>query len=164
MGIALVVDLKRLVMYGELFMERFARDYPDYADRVSFDRSRKEALRDYIYNRFWNLLGETAKYDMDELEEDLYLDRLFKGWKPDCWYHDSNKELIVDDMGSFRFNADVVEELDDKLQVIISKERLYLGYSILEMDISRIALTLDIYGDWRAQQWCIENDEEYIPT
>lgn len=161
---AVVVDLKRLVMYSELYMERFCRDFPEHEDRLMYDRRMRDDLRDYLYNRFWNILGESANYEIDELEEDLYLGRIFDGWKANCWYRDGNKELVVEDMGAFKFNCEFVEEMDDMMKVIISKERLQVGFSILEIDISKYALTVDIYGDWRAQQWCMDNDQEYQPT
>lgn len=156
-----VIDLRRLILNADIYIERLLREHPKLATRITYSRSKRGPLREYIYNRFWNILNETTKYKFDELEEDLYLGQMFKDWNPQCWYRDENKELVIDDQGSFDFLGGWVEELDGDLNTIISKERLHVGWKILQIDISNTTLTVELYGDWRAQKWCEENNIEY---
>lgn len=156
-----VIDLRRLILNSDIYIERLLRAKPELEGRVTYDPTKRRALREYIYNRFWNILNETTKYKFDELEEDLYISEMFKDWDPKCWYRTGEGDLIIDDQKSFDFLGGWVEELDADINTIITKERLNVGWQLCQFDISQTTLTVELYGDWRAQKWCEENDIEY---
>lgn len=160
----IVIDLTRILMYADVHMDRFRRDYPEHADRITYDREQRGPLRELVYNMLWNMLVESAKYLADELEEDLFIGKMFKGWDPNNWIRNANKDLEILDEGSFRFESSWVEEMRSHLTAVIEKNKLYVGYKVLELDISLTTLSIDLYGDWRAKKWCEENDQEYIPA
>lgn len=158
-----IIDLRRLLLNSDLYIERLLRDYPELSDRITYERDKRGPLREYIYNRLWNMVNETAKYKFIELEEDLFIGQIFKDWNPHSWYRDDNKELVITDNKSFTFLTRWVEEIDGDLNAIVIKNKLHVGWKILQLDISETTLSIELYGDWRAQKWCEENQTDYTP-
>jgi hypothetical protein len=160
----ILIELPRLLMYSDVHIERFLRNYPEYTNRVTYDRSSRGVLRELLFNMLWNLLNKTTKYPFDELEEETFIAKLFDGYIDKSWYRDRNKELILTDEGSFRFQAAWVEEMMGHLEAFINKNEIDVGYRILDLDISQTTLSVELWGDWRARKWCEENDQEYRPA
>lgn len=161
---AAIVDLKRLVIRAELLIKRFERNYDEYADRLDYDHTMRCYVKDYLFSRIWNKLIKTAKYDMEELEEDFYIGKFFEGYDSRCWYRDRDGELVIEDLGSYKVMTDILETVDDYIAKELRTIDVNIGYSIFELDASRDTLKIDIYGDWRAKQWCEDNGQIYDPA
>lgn len=160
----ILFELPRLLMYSDVHIERFIRDFPQFADRVHYDRRERGVLRELLYNMLWNLLNKSCKYPFEELEEETFIAKIFDDYIEKSWYRDRHKELILTDEGSFRFQSQWVEEMMGHLESFIDKNRIDVGFRILEVDISQTTLSVELWGDWRAKQWCEQNDQEYRPA
>lgn len=161
----IVIDLSRLILSAEIVLERFKRDHPEHAERVTYTRDDREVLRDLFFNLFNNTLGTTTKYELPELEEDMYVKKIFKDYGSNSWYRDKDGEIVHEDEGSFRFESYWFNEMESFVDAQISKNRISdIGFSIISMDLSPTTITIEIWGDWRAQKWCEENNQEYNPT
>lgn len=158
-----VVDLRLLIMRCEVYIERFLREYPQHEDRVLYTRYNRQPLKDFIYNWMWNKIHLTTKYQGDELEEELYLKSMFVDYSYKSWYRNEEKDLIINDEGAFKFMSHVVEEIESDIETLISKNRIRPVWEIVSMDMSPNTITVELFGDWRAQKWCEENDKEYTP-
>lgn len=160
-----VIDLARLILSAEITLDRFKRDFPKFAERVIYTREDREVLRDLFFNLFNNVLSTTANYPMDELEENMYVGKIFKGYGSNGWYRDRDDEIVFEDEGSFQFESYWFNEIQSYVDAQITKNRIGdIGFSIVTMDFSPTTISIDIWGDWRAQKWCEENNQEYNPT
>lgn len=159
-----IVPLDRLVRRGTHCLRKFKNKYPEYEDDIVDDNEEvNNGIRDFVIARLYNIVVDKSKYEINDFDDVSCLASIIRHYVPDPWYRDCDKELVISHPPSFDFNNDWVDVMDSFISEYCRNAGLSVRWELIALDVRKTTLLIEIYGDWRAKEYCKAEGIEYEP-
>ncbi|WBF04815.1 hypothetical protein [Erwinia phage vB_Ea277G] len=128
--------------------------------RFKSDKLTYDDTRDTLLNILWNECHRNVKYQADNWDVDTAIEKWFDGYYP---YPGVTRDGTVRDQESITL-SDIMYRIEDRIRDHASRFSLHSRWQIYELyNDSREVFILEMFGDWRAQQYCINKGIAYEP-
>lgn len=135
------------------------RKRPEFSQRFIPEFS-YEDTRGLLVCILWNELHKLTKYEWDNWDEDFEVIKWFKDYNSNP---NARWSRLGKDDESLLLN-DIIERVRDKIMGYVRKNDMLSKWKIYELfSTGRESYTLEIMGDWRAQEYCRIQGIEYVP-
>lgn len=135
--------------HNEAFDKRFVEDELTYND-----------TRDMMVNLLWNECHKKSKYKYETWDVDNEVQKWFRHYYP---YPGVTKEGVDRDPESIQL-SDILYRLEERMSEYVRKNALHTHWGIYELyHETREVFILEMFGDWRAREWCKNEGVAYVP-
>lgn len=126
--------------------------------RFKYTKLSYNDTRDMIVNILWNECHRKVKYKYDPWDVDHEIDKWFKDYYP---YPGVTSNGTVRDAESIQL-SDIIERLEARIAEYVRTHSIHTRWHIYELfNDRREVFILEMYGDWRAREYCKIQGMEY---
>lgn len=128
--------------------------------RFKYDKLTYRDTRDMMVNMLWNEVHRNVEYDFDRWDVDSEVDKWFDSYYP---YPGVTRHGLAKDTESVAL-SDILEQLENRIASFATRHSLHTRWHIYELyNDCREIFILEMFGDWRAREYCKEKGMKYEP-
>lgn len=133
---------------------------PAFDKRFRYDDLKYDHTRDTIINMVWNEVHRNVKYTAEKWDVDATVEEWFDNYYP---YPGVTRDGVVRDQESVNL-SDILYRLECRIGEYANRYSLHSRWQIYELyNDAREIFILEVFGDWRARQYCIQEGIRYEP-
>lgn len=128
--------------------------------RFKYEKINYNDTRDMIVNILWNECHRNVKYDPERWDVDGTIDPWFSNYYP---YPGCTREGNVRDPESIQL-LDIIDRLEHRIAEFVKTNAIHTRWHIYELySEGKEVFILEMYGDWRAREYCKLEGIKYEP-